>query len=31
VELDFKDPYWKQKFQEEWDRRFNLPLLIYMI
>lgn len=25
VELDFNDLSWKQKFQEEWERRFNLP------
>ncbi|XP_044955945.1 ATP-dependent 6-phosphofructokinase 5, chloroplastic-like isoform X2 [Hordeum vulgare subsp. vulgare] len=25
VELDFNDPSWKQKFQEDWDNRFNLP------
>ena len=25
VELDFSDPSWKQKFQEDWERRFNLP------
>uniref|UniRef100_A0A0E0ICD3 ATP-dependent 6-phosphofructokinase n=1 Tax=Oryza nivara TaxID=4536 RepID=A0A0E0ICD3_ORYNI len=25
VELDFNDPSWKQKFQEDWDKRFNLP------
>lgn len=25
VELDFNDPSWRQKFQEEWERRFNLP------
>lgn len=25
VELDFNDPSWKQKFQEDWDRRFSLP------
>ncbi|ONM04515.1 ATP-dependent 6-phosphofructokinase 5 chloroplastic [Zea mays] len=25
VELDVKDPYWKQKFQEDWESRFDLP------
>ncbi|PUZ51636.1 hypothetical protein GQ55_6G204200 [Panicum hallii var. hallii] len=25
VELDFNDPSWKQKFQEDWEKRFNLP------
>ncbi|XP_047085437.1 ATP-dependent 6-phosphofructokinase 5, chloroplastic-like [Lolium rigidum] len=25
AELDFSDPSWKQKFQEDWDERFNLP------
>jgi 6-phosphofructokinase 1 len=25
VELDFNDPSWKQKFQEDWEQRFNLP------
>nr|CAD1825174.1 unnamed protein product [Ananas comosus var. bracteatus] len=27
TEIDFKDPNWKQKFQEDWDRRFSLPHL----
>ncbi|KAG1334476.1 ATP-dependent 6-phosphofructokinase 5, chloroplastic [Cocos nucifera] len=26
-EVDFKDPDWKMHFQEEFDRRFNLPHL----
>lgn len=25
VELDFNDQSWKQKFQEDWERRFTLP------
>ncbi|CAM0951366.1 unnamed protein product [Alopecurus aequalis] len=25
LDLDFSDPSWRQKYQEEWDRRFNLP------
>ena len=25
MELDFNDPSWKQKFQEDWNDRFNLP------
>jgi 6-phosphofructokinase 1 len=25
LDLDFTDPSWKQKYQEDWDRRFNLP------
>jgi 6-phosphofructokinase 1 len=25
AELDFSDPSWKQKFQKDWDERFNLP------
>lgn len=25
VELDFNDPSWKQKFQEDWEQRFSLP------
>ena len=26
-DIDFKDPNWKKHFQEDWDRRFNLPHL----
>lgn len=26
-EVDFKDPDWKMHFQEDFDRRFNLPHL----
>ncbi|KAI3985882.1 hypothetical protein MKX01_026668 [Papaver californicum] len=26
-EIDFGDPYWKQKFQEDFENRFNLPHL----
>ena len=25
LDLDFSDPSWKQKYQEDWDRRFSLP------
>jgi len=25
VELDFNNPSWKQKFQEDWEELFNLP------
>ena len=25
LDLDFGDPSWKQKYQEDWDRRFSLP------
>uniref|UniRef100_A0ACD5YGE2 Uncharacterized protein n=1 Tax=Avena sativa TaxID=4498 RepID=A0ACD5YGE2_AVESA len=25
LDLDFSDPSWRQKYQEDWDRRFNLP------
>ena len=25
MELDFNDPSWKQKFQEDWNDHFNLP------
>lgn len=25
LDLDFSDPCWKQKYQEDWDRRFTLP------
>lgn len=25
VDLDFSDTCWKQKFQEDWEKRFDLP------
>ncbi|KAL6655585.1 hypothetical protein ACP70R_006411 [Stipagrostis hirtigluma subsp. patula] len=25
LDLDFSDPSWKQKYQEDWDKRFSLP------
>jgi len=25
LDLDFSDPSWKQKYQEDWDGRFSLP------
>lgn len=25
LDLDFRDPSWKQKYQEDWGRRFSLP------
>jgi 6-phosphofructokinase 1 len=25
LDLDFSDPSWRQKYQEDWDSRFNLP------
>ncbi|KAJ3705726.1 hypothetical protein LUZ61_009431 [Rhynchospora tenuis] len=24
-DIDFSDPFWKEKFQEDWDKRFRLP------
>jgi 6-phosphofructokinase 1 len=25
LDLDFSDPSWRQKYQEDWARRFSLP------